>query len=123
MISRMSRFGSVAAVFVIAATCGPPEDQRTGTLDPATAGRDLTGEARVQLDSGNAAFRARDYEGALVHFTRVTEMVPDDATGWFGIFMAQDALGNKAAADAAIAEAQSRARGASLIRDTLEDSQ
>ncbi|UCC26252.1 MAG: hypothetical protein JSU98_03940 [Gemmatimonadales bacterium] len=99
--------------------CSPPDDQRTDTLDPTTAGRDVTAEARAQLDSGNAAFRARDLDAALVHFTRVIELMPDDPTGWFGVYMVHDARGNHAAADSAMTIARSLAPGASLIRDTL----
>jgi Flp pilus assembly protein TadD len=75
----------------------------------------------TQLDSGNVAYRAGDYDRALLHYTRVTEIAPDDATGWFGIYMAQEALGNQAAADSAIEEARRRNPGASLIRDTVQN--
>jgi len=109
-----------ALVLLWGSACSPPEDQRTDSVDPATAGREVAGEARIQLDSGNAAFRAGDYAGALSHFTRVTELLPEDATGWFGVYMAHDAMGNQAAADSAIAQARGRAPGASLIRDTVE---
>jgi Flp pilus assembly protein TadD len=117
----LSRSG-IAVLLTVALSwgCSPPDDQRTETLDPTTAGRDISGDARIQLDSGNAAFRAQDFEQALVHFTRVTELEPDDATGWFGLYMAHDALGHTEAADSAIARARSEAPGASLIRDTLE---
>ena len=115
-----ARAGLSALLAIVLAGCSPPDDQRTDTLDPATAGRDISGEARIQLDSGNASFRSGDYPQALVHFTRVTELAPDDATGWFGVYMAHDAMGNKAAADSAIAQARSQAPGASLIRDTLD---
>lgn len=112
----------VAALLTVALSwgCSPPDDQRTETLDPTTAGREISGEARIQLDSGNAAFRVQDFEQALIHFTRVTELEPDDATGWFGLYMAHDAMGNTEAADSAIARARSEAPGASLIRDTLD---
>jgi Flp pilus assembly protein TadD len=110
-----------AGAFVLAsAVACLPEDQRTDSVDPSTAGRDLPAEAMAQLDSGNVAYREGDYDGALRHYLRVTEIAPDDATGWFGIYMAQEALGNTAAADSAIAEARRRNPGASLIRDTLE---
>jgi len=58
-------------------------------------------------------------DAALVHFTRVTELMPDDPTGWFGIYMVHDARGDQTAAASAMEMAQSRAPGASLIRDTL----
>lgn len=116
----LSRLALAGLVTLGVAACSPPEDQRTDTLDPTTAGRQLSDDARAQLDSGNVAFRAGDYPQALAHYTRVTELAPGDATGWFGVYMAHDAMGNKAAADSAIAQARSQAPGASLIRDTVE---
>lgn len=120
MISTYRRILAGAVLVLTVGACSPPDDQRTDTLDPNTAGRDLPTAAMAQLDSGNVAFRAGDYESALGHYRTVTEIVPDDATGWFGIYMAQQALGNIAAADSAIAEARRRNPGASLIRDTVE---
>lgn len=119
---RDRRRGLVLAGLVTAGLlgCSPPDDQRTESLDPTSAGRQLSGEARIQLDSGNAAFRAGDLGQAVVHYERVTELAPGDATGWFGLYMAHDAMGNQAAADSAIARARAEAPGASLIRDTLE---
>jgi len=119
MNSTHCRRLAAAALALTLGAC-TPDDQRTDSLDPATAGRDLPAAALAQLDSGNAAFRAGEPEAALAHYRRVIEIVPDDATGWFGIYMAQEALGNTAAADSAIAEARRRNPGASLIRDTLE---
>lgn len=115
----MSRFVPIVALALGLAAC-PPDDQRTDTLDPTSAGQRLAEEARAQLDSGNAAFRAEDFERAIEHFERVAELAPDDATGWFGLFMAYEAMGDKAAADSVLAVARSKAPGASLIRDTLE---
>lgn len=106
-------------VFLVGTAC-MPDDQRTDSVDPSSAGRELPAEAMAQLDSGNVAYREGEFQRALEHYLRVTEMAPDDATGWFGIYMAQEALGNAAAADSAIAEARKRNPGASLIRDTLE---
>lgn len=113
------RFAPIALLALGLAAC-PPDDQRTETLDPTTAGQAIQGDARAQLDSGNAAFRADDYEGAIRHFARVTELAPGEATGWFGLFMAYEAMGDKAAADSVLAIARSKAPGASLIRDTIE---
>ena len=119
MTHRLNPLLTGTLMTLVLSACSPPDDQRTETLDPATAGQELTAEARVQLDSGNAAYRAGDLDAALVHFTRVTELMPDDPTGWFGVYMVYDARGDQTAADSAIAEARSRAPGASLIRDTL----
>ncbi len=117
---RLTRSLWTAAFVLASTTACLPDDQRTDSVDPETAGRELPPDAVAQLDSGNVAYREGDYDGALQYYVRVTEMAPDDATGWFGIYMAQQALGNAAAADSAIAEARRRNPGASLIRDTLE---
>ena len=116
---KMRRCFLAAGWVLLSVTACLPDGQRTDSVDPSTAGRELSAEAMAQLDSGNVAYRAGDYQQALGHYRRVIEMAPDDATGWFGIYMAQDALGNRAAADSAIAEARRRNPGASLIRDTL----
>jgi Flp pilus assembly protein TadD len=75
--------------------------------------------AVAQLDSGNAAYRRAAYEPALRHYVRVTELAPDQAVGWFGLYMAHHALGNLEAADSALARAREVAPGASLLRDTV----
>ncbi len=94
-----------------------PDDQRTDSVNPETAGRTGLSDATVaQLDSGNSAYSDHSYEAALRHYVRVTEMAPDQPTGWFGIYMAQHALGNIPAADSALERAQDLAPGASLIR-------
>jgi len=98
-----------------------PEEERTGAVDQEEVARALTPEARVQLDSANAAYRDEAYEAALGYFRQVAEMAPDEATGWFGIYMAQTALGNVEAAQEALQQARSLAPGASLIRDTVPE--
>jgi hypothetical protein len=60
----------------------------------------------VHVDSGNASYRARDYAEARRHFTEATRRGPDVAAAWFGLQMAQHALGNKPAADSAMAHAE-----------------
>lgn len=111
-----------AALLVASACVGPPDDQATRTVDPATAGRvDIDETTLAQLDSGNAAYRARDLDAALRHYTVVTERAPDAAAGWFGIYMIQSERGDAAAASAALDRARDAAPGASLIRDTLPD--
>lgn len=100
-----------------------PDDQRTDTIDPTPqkALEDMAPEAVAQLDSANAAQKAGDYTVALGHYRRVTEIEPGQASGWFGLFMANRALGNQSAADSALAHAQSLAPGATLIHPTAAD--
>jgi len=62
--------------------------------------------ARAALDSGNAAFRARNYHEALAQYQKSVQHAPEYASAWFGIYMAQEKLGNKAAADSAMRRVQ-----------------
>lgn len=98
-----------------------PDDQRTDSLDPATAGRaELPPQTLAQIDSGNAQYRRGEYEAAVTSFRGATESSPDDPTGWFGLYMAHQAMGNAAAADSALDAARELAPGASLIRMPAE---
>jgi Flp pilus assembly protein TadD len=110
---------SVIGVLVMAAAVScRPDDQRTDSLDPDRAMQtreELPAEVVAQLDSGSTAFRSNDFEAALAHYTRVTEVAPDVGAGWFGVYMAQDALGNAEAARDALERAQSLVPGATLI--------
>ncbi len=67
--------------------------------------------ASVQLDSGNAAYRAKDYAAALTHYRNATAREPSLAAAYMGIAMAQNALGNKAAADSAMRKLEELAPG------------
>ncbi len=97
-----------------------PDDQRTDTIDPAAARAELSAATLAQIDSGNAAYRRGDYEGAVAAFGEVTVSAPDDPTGWFGLYMAHQSLGQAAAADSALDKARSLAPGASLIHPSAD---
>jgi hypothetical protein len=108
---------AVAAVVAFAG-CSRPDDQKTesiGKEDVRAARTDPPPELIAQLDSGNAAYKAKDYEGALRHYRSVTRLDADMPAGWFGIYMSEEARGNRAAADSALRRAQKHAPGASLI--------
>jgi tetratricopeptide (TPR) repeat protein len=64
---------------------------------------DLPAEVQLQLDSGNAAYRDRNYARALDHFEEVVRLEPELAVGWYGVGMTHSALGNQEAADSAMA--------------------
>lgn len=101
--------------------CGPPDDQPTGSVE-----RDAIQNARAEwpagvseaVDSGNAAYRARDFNGASQHYRRAIDAGPDIGAAWFGLYMAERALGNAAAADSALERARALLPGASLLRST-----
>ena len=111
---------------VLLAACSPPEDQETGTIrgqDVRQARENLAPELLAALDSGNAAYREGDYQDALAFYQGVVEQDDDVAAGWFGIYMAQLALGNPEAADSAMMRAQDLAPGASLIHPGSDTTQ
>jgi tetratricopeptide (TPR) repeat protein len=107
-----SRTGFVVVLVLLAAYSCRPDDQRTDTMDPIEgmlAREDMPPEVVAQLDSGSLQFRADSFEAALSHYQRVTEMVPEAAAGWFGVYMAQQALGNSDAAAEALQKTQDSA--------------
>ena len=71
------------------------------------------------VDSGNAAYRAGDYDEAARIFRGGTERFPHQGAPWFGLYMAEHARGNIAAADSALA--RSEALTPSLPRDSADD--
>ena len=107
------------------ASCNRPEDQRTDTMDVQQAiqqeRESLPPDVLAQLDSGGAAFRADDHQGALTHYTKATELAPELAAAWFGVYMAHQALGDAEAAKDAFERAQRLEPGASLIHPTRGD--
>lgn len=114
----------ILPVLVLSA-CGPPDDQRTDSLDRAAmedVRASLPAELLEELNRGSTAYRAGDYQAALEAYETVVTMDEELAAGWFGVFMAQRALGNAEAAEDALDRARALAPGASLLRpddDTL----
>jgi tetratricopeptide (TPR) repeat protein len=103
---------------ILLAACERPDDQRTGTIeagDVQAARAELDPAVVDALDSGNAAYRDRDYEQALEHYQTVVDMDERVAAGWFGIYMAHLALGNAEAAEAAMEQARIHAPDATLM--------
>jgi len=118
------RLTIVSALLLAAAVSCRPDDRRTDSFDPQEAMQhreDLPADVLAQLDSGNAVFRAGDHEAALAHYTKATELAPDLVTGWFGVYMAQHALGNEQAAQAALEHAQSLNPKTTLVRPADAD--
>lgn len=110
----------------------PADDQETGSMDVETlreARERLPAAVVAQLDSGNAGFRAANQAAragdgeraqalmrdALRNYREAARMEDDAAAAWFGIYMAENALGNTAAAGEALAKARAVAPEASLV--------
>ena len=115
----MKTWWMLLIVLALPVACRPPEDQETGSIekeDVQRARRELAPELRAQLDSGNAAFKEKDWERAIRHYREVVRRDPSIAAGWFGVYMVEQARGNAAAADSALEQAQKLQPGASLLR-------
>ena len=116
----------IALIAIGLAACSPPDDQETGSIrdrDVREARENLPPELVAALDSGNAAYSQGQYRDALAYYEDAVAVDADEPSGWFGIYMAQLALGNTEAADSAMARARDLAPGASLIhpdRDTTQ---
>ena len=111
-------------VLALATTVGcRPDDATTDHITPEHAQEEreaLPPELVALLDSGSAAFRSDDYERALGFYQEATEVGPDVAAAWFGVYMAQKELGNAEAAQEAMDKARALNPGATLLRDESE---
>ena len=100
------------ALALTGSACAPEEEQRTESMtdERARSAREaLPDELVSRIDSGNAAYREGRYEEAATVYRRVVEADPDVAAGWFGLYMAERALGNHEAAEEALERAESLA--------------
>jgi tetratricopeptide (TPR) repeat protein len=119
----------MAAVIILAAAvtaCGGQarDDQLTGDMTAESiqqARATWSAELSALIDSGNAAYSAQDYEAASSLYRRAAALEPDVTATWFGIYMAEHARGNIAAADSAMARAQQLSPEASIIHGTPDD--
>lgn len=121
---RRTAFTVLVAIVALAA-CERPDDQETGSIsqDEVRGAREnLDPDVMAALDSGNVAYRAKDYETARRYFREAAELDDGVAAAWFGVYMAELALGNDDEAEAAMERAQRLAPGASLIHpDTMRE--
>jgi tetratricopeptide (TPR) repeat protein len=98
--------------------CRQADDQRTETVDAEImrqAREALDPAALAHIDSGNEAYREGRYDASLEHYREATRIEPDAAAAWFGVYMAELALGNAAAAEQALERARAAAPRASLV--------
>lgn len=95
-----------------------PDEQKTESIgrEEFREARELPAQVRAQIDSGNAAIRAKRFTEARRHFNQATQADAKSKAAWFGLYLAERALGNIDAANAALARAQKLAPGATLIR-------
>ncbi len=94
------------------ASAGPPADQ----LPPG-----LTAVAAARLDSGNVAFRARQYAQALAYYRAAARDVPEHPAPWYGVFMVASATNNQPLVDSATQAIASRQGGGDLLNNGMAD--
>jgi hypothetical protein len=71
------------------------------------------------LDSGNAAYRAKNFDLALRHYRDAARAAPTHASPWFGIFLVAQATQNSALADSARKEVQKRTSNTPGAADSM----
>jgi hypothetical protein len=87
-----------------------PLAQATSDSTPLPPG--LTPAAAAHLDSGNVAYRAKDYPTALGHYRAAAAAAPEASAPWYGVFMVAEVTSNKALADSANARVAQLSGGA-----------
>lgn len=125
MPNNFRRPASVAAVVLLAgvAACEKREDPKATSLSQSATPADgqlppghpslasanpLPAAAKIYLDSGNVAYRAKQYETARRYYSQAAALAPDHGAPWFGIYMVGEVTKNKKLADSALAEVKKR---------------
>ncbi len=118
----------VAATVVTLVACGGEEagekrplseEQPQAEQQTARAGwPEGLGDA---VDAANAAYRAGDYQVAAAQYRQLTQDHPEIGTVWFGLYMAENKLGNKAAADSALARSNELSPGLATTHEAATD--
>ena len=123
-VSALSRLTFVAAAIVLTA-CGGSDDTGKFPLNemgrgasgagPTVLPAGLTAASAANLDSGNVAFRMRNYEDALRFYRTASREVPNHPAPWYGIMMVAQATGNTALSDSATTAVSARSGGGELL--------
>jgi tetratricopeptide (TPR) repeat protein len=102
--------GTVCALLLALAGLWACSDTGGGGRVPLEAqtvgGLQLMPALQEELDAGNAAYRARDYAAALTHYEEAVRLDDQLAAGWYGVALAQGALGDSAARGVALAHVE-----------------
>jgi Flp pilus assembly protein TadD len=81
------------------AACSPRGRATSVAADPGVRSQAL-------IDSGNVAFRAKDFEGAAKRYASAVAIQPDDPAAYYGLGMALSRLGRDDEAREAYAKAR-----------------
>jgi Flp pilus assembly protein TadD len=86
------------AAFALAG-CAPARKPETAAANPQMRSQAL-------IDSGNVAFKAKDFEGAAKRYASAAAVQPDDPAAYYGLGMALSRLGRDEEAREAYAKAR-----------------
>ena len=81
--------------------CPSEENEAEATTDTSavSAAAPMPAAVQAQVDSGNLAYRADDFESALTHFRSALGDAPDRPAPLYGVYLAATALGDSVLAD------------------------
>ena len=79
-------------------------------------------ELTARVDSANLAYSEGRYEDAAATYHELSREHADVGAVWFGLYMAEHALGNDAVADSALARAEAIAPGLGGMHQAAESS-
>ncbi len=116
---------TVALASVVA--CGGEEGERVELGEPqqqerADARANWSPELTARIDDANTAYAAGDYEDAAEMWRSITDEQPELGVAWFGLSMAERAMGNTEAADEALARSEELAPGLGRMHQAATDS-
>ena len=119
------RLWMTALAVLAVAACGEQESQRVELGEDqesqAQQGRaNWPEELEVQVDSANLEYMNEEYQASADRYRAMTERYPEIGTLWFGLYMAENALGNQDAAQAALVKAEELAPGLGSMHEAAE---
>jgi hypothetical protein len=127
MTHNWVRWGvALLGVGALVASCtakeeGPPKQPLGVPASPANGASmgapALSATASAHLDSGNVAYRGKQYDVALAHYRAAAAAAPDHSAPWYGVYMVGEATSNKTLVDSA--NAMVAARSGASINDSV----
>ncbi|MDX1673776.1 MAG: tetratricopeptide repeat protein [Longimicrobiales bacterium] len=116
----------VAIAALALAACGGDEGERVELGEEPTQAENRRANwpdgVAARVDSANLYYSNGDYEAAAEVYRDLTEEYPEISTVWFGLYMAESALGNEEAAAAALEKAEGMAPGLGQMHEAAESS-
>lgn len=122
---KFKRWIIAATVLTLAACGGEQVGQKRPlgeTQQQSTARAGWPEGLGDSVDQANQAYREGNYQAAADQYRQMTIDHPEIGTVWFGLYMAEVKLGNKAAADSALAKSEALSPGLAATHANATDS-